>query len=515
MRQRLESWADYFGGVGLALLVVTGIFYLLRQPNERLYILAGLGVVFIAIYIYARPQQFRETVTSRGARYGSNALLVIVAFIGLIGMLNWLSGRYNSNYDVTANKSNSLSELTIKVLQDLKEPVKATAFYTTLRADPQGLSDAQDKLKAYARYSEKFTYRFVDPQAEPQIANDYKVQFDGTIVLERGTRKENALNSDEQTLTNALLKVSQDKQQVVYFTTGHGEHGIEDSGDNGISSLKSRLEAFNFKSDTVNLRVVTGTLPSDLVALVVAGPKQKFDPTEVQVLQNYLDKSNGRVFIMLDPQADNGLETLIKSWGVNVRNDVIFDPSLSITGRPQILVVNSYKNHPTTSDLAGYTMVLPGVRSLSADTPPPTGKSVSTLFSASGNSWGEVNFDSIKSQNPAFDANADTKGPVDLAYASEASGGDHPARLVVMGNSTFVSNGTLRSLQGTVNDLFAVDVVSWLAGQENLIAIPPKPTASYPLLLNADQANFVFLSSFLFLPGVVLLIGAIIWWRRR
>jgi len=515
MRQRLESWADYFGGVGLALLVVTGIFYLLRQPTDRLIILAVLGVVFIALYIYARPQQVRQTVTSRGARYGSNLLLITVAFIGLIAMLNWLSGRYNGHYDITANKSNSLSELTIKVLQDMKEPIKATAFYTTLRADPQSLADAQDKLKEYARYSDKFTYRFVDPQSEPQIANDYKVQFDGTIVLERGTRKENALNSDEQTLTNAILKVSQDKQQVVYFTTGHGEHGIDDSGDNGIVGIKTRLEAFNFKSDTINLRVVTATLPSDLVALVIAGPKQKFDPAEAQTVQNYLDKGNGRVLIMLDPQADNGLEALLKSWGLNVRNDAVFDQSSSITGRPQILVVNTYKNHVTTSDLTGFTMVLPGVRSLFADNPPPAGKSATALFSSSGNSWGETNFDSIKNQNPVFDANADTRGPVDLAYAVEASSGDHPARLMVMGNSTFVTNSTLRSLQGTVNDLFVIDVVNWLAGQENLIAIPPKPTASYPLLLNADQANFVFLSSFLFLPGAVLLIGAIIWWRRR
>lgn len=514
MRQRLESWADYFGGVGLALVVVSGIFYLLKQPSERSLVLAALGVVFIALYVYARPQQVRQAAASRGVMFGSNALLVIVAFIGLVAMLDWLSVRYSQRYDTTANKSQSLSDLTVKALKDLKEPVKATAFYVTLRPDAQTLQDAQDKLKAFARESDKFTYQFVDPQADPQIANDYKVQFDATIVFQRGTRRENVFNTDEQTLTNALLKVTQDKQQVIYFVTGHGEHGIDDSGDNGISGLKTQLDTFNLQSNSINLRAISSTLPSDLSAMVIAGPRQKFDTDEIQRVKDYLEKSNGRVFLLADPQTDTGLDALLKSWGLNFRNDAVIDPSSSITGRPQILVVSAFKSHETTKEMTGFSLVLPGVRSMFADSPSPAGRTTSPLFASSANSWGETNFDSLKNGNPQFDANADTKGPLDIAYAAEMVG-DKPARLVVLGNSSFVTNSTLRSVQGTANGLFFVDALNWLAGQENLIAIPPKPTSSNPLLLSAESANFVFLSSFLFLPGAMILIGAIIWWRRR
>ncbi len=515
MRARLEAWADYIGGVGLAFLAVSGLLFLLNQPRERSLVLLALGVIFMVLYVIARPQQVRETVTGRGVRYGSNALLLVVAFIGLIGLLNFLSGRYNGRYDLTANKSQSLSELTIKALQDLKEPVRVTAFYTTLRADPQSRQDAEDKLKEFARYSDKFTYRFLDPQAEPQIANDYKVQFDSTIVFERGTRRENALNTDEQTLTNTLLKVSQDKQPIVYFTTGHGEHGIDDSGEIGYSGIKAPLEAFNFKFDTINLRTLTSTLPSDITALVIAGPKQKFDPDEVTKVKDYLDK-NGRVLLMADPQTDTGLDSVLKSWGLTLRNDAVFDSSSSVPGRPQLLVVQSYKGHVTTANLAGFSLFLPNSRSIVMDSTPPTGKNVSSLFSSSPNSWGETNFDSIKNQNPQLDVNVDVKGPLDLANAAEAFGGDRPARLLVIGNSSFLSNGTLRSVQGAVaNGDFFVGIMNWLAGQENLIAIPPKPATSNPMILTADSGRFIFLSSFLMLPGAILLIGVLIWWRRR
>jgi gliding motility-associatede transport system auxiliary component len=514
MRERLEAWADYFGGVGLAFLAVSVLLFLLNQPRERSVVLLAISVVLLVLYVIARPQQVRETVTGRGVRYGSNALLLAIAFIGLIALLNFLSGRYNGRYDLTQNKSQSLSDLTIKALQDLKEPVRVTAFYTTLNADPQGRQDALDRLKEYSRYSDKFTYRFIDPQSDPQIANDYKVQFDATIVFERGTRRENALNSDEQTLTNTLLKVSQDKQSIVYFTTGHGEHGIDDTGENGYSGIKTPLEAFNFKFDSLNFQTITSTLPSDITALVIAGPKEKFTPDEAQRVKDYLDK-NGRVLLLADPQTDTGLDSVLTSWGLALRNDVVFDSSSSISGRPQLLIIQAYKSHVTTQDLAGFALFLPNSRSLSTSGQPISGRTTTALFSSSANSWGETSFDSVKNQNAQFDSNADVKGPLDLAYAGEATG-TNPARLVVIGNSTFLTNGTFRVIQGQIaNVQFAVGLMNWLAGQENLIAIPPKPPASNPMILTADSGRFVFLSSFVMLPGAILLIGALIWWRRR
>ncbi len=512
MRERLQAGADYFGGIGLAFLATSGVLFLLGHPRERSLVLLVLGVLFLALYAYLRPQQLRQAVTSRGARYGSNVLILSVAFIGAIALLNFLSGRYNGRYDLTATKSQSLSELTIQVLQGLKEPVKATAFYSTLSVNPQDRQGAEDKLKEYARYSDKFTYRFVDPQAEPQIANDYKV-FEGTIVFERGTRREKALNSDEQTLTNTLVKLSQDKQPVVYFTTGHGEHAISDSSANGYTTIETQLEAFNFKFDTLNLRTVTSTLPSDITAIVIAGPKQKFEADEVKQVKDYLDK-NGRVLLMVDPQSDTGLDSVLKEWGINLRNDVVIDPTGSIQGRPLLLIIQSYKGHTTTQDLVGFSLFMPNSRSLFADSSSALSRTSNALFASSANSWGETNLDSIKNQNPQFDPNVDIKGPLDLAFAAQATG-DSPARLVVIGNSTFITNGTLQSVQGTANALFVADVVNWLGGQENLIAIPPKPTSANPLVLSADSGRFVFLSSFLMLPGTILVIGALIWWRRR
>ncbi len=517
MRERLQEWAIYFGAVGLALWVVAGIFFLLgNQTNQVLLALLAVGLVFFALYVYLRPDDVRALVTSRGARYGSNALLLTVAFIGIVGVVNFMGARYHARADVTANKNFTLSPLTVQVLKDLKDPVQATFFY-----DPQmNVQDTLDRLKEYARQTDKFTFRQIDFYGEPLIANQLKAPGPGSIVVERGSRRENVFGSDEQSLTNAILKVSQDKQVAIYFTTGHGEHTLGDSGQNGYSMLKSGLETLNYRVDSLDLKTVTSTLPSDVGALVIAGPRQPFDPSEVKAVKDYLDK-DGRVLVMLDPQNEPGLDDLLKEWNITVQNDTVFDPKSGLAGQPQISVVNNYPNHTITSDLMGIASIFPGSRSLSSSVGAQSSRSPAALLTTSDASWGETDFSSVTNQSAKYDDGKDVKGPLTLAYAVE-NPGDKAARLVVVGNSSFIANGILnarlsaggQAIQSGNGQLF-VNMVSWLAGQESLIQIPPKSPSSHPLFLTATENAFLAVSSVLMLPGAILIIGLLVWMRRR
>jgi ABC-type uncharacterized transport system involved in gliding motility auxiliary subunit len=520
MRQKLYEWADYFAALAFALWVAAGILFLLKnQPNDRLIVLAAVGLVFFLMFLYFKFGLVREAVTSRTARYGSNALVMSLAFIAVIGVLNFLGARYHIRTDVTANKQFTLSDKTTQVLQGLKEPIQAIAFYTG--DNPQGQQEAGDRLREYSRITDKLTYRFVDPLAEPQVANEYKVQFDGTVVFERGKRRENVFGADEQSFTNAVLKVSQDQQPAIYFTTGHGEHSPDDSGAEGYNLMKTAMEAENYKVALIDLKTLTNTLPSDITALIIAGPKQPFDPAEVKYIKDYLDQS-GRVLIMVDPQVESGLDGLLKEWGLAFRNDVVIDPKLGFFGQAQVPVVNTYKSHEVTKDLAGQSSFFQGARSIQALTSAQSSRSPTALFSTSDMSWGETDLASVKAQNTKQD-DKDTKGPLDLAYAVQ-NVGDKPARLVVIGNSNFVMNGILNARinvggqQQRVqsgNGLLFGNMLHWLAGQESLIAIPPKAQDSRPVILTAEQTAFVFWSSFLLIPLAILIIGALVWWRRR
>jgi hypothetical protein len=110
-----------------------------------------------------------------------------------------------------------------------------------------------------------------------------------------------------------------------------------------------------------------------------------------------------------------------------------------------------------------------------------------------------------------FDEGKDVKGPVTIAIATERKS---PAvtRLVVIGDSDFVSNGQLSNIG---NADLALGALHWLVEQERLIGIGPKPLESIKLQMTATQMSGVFWFSFAGLPCLLGALGALMWWVRR
>src|SRR5512135_3055153 len=114
----------------LAALVTGGLFIVQRSFTLPIQISLGVIVIGLALFILLDPQRTREALTGRQARYGSNALLMSVAFIGIIVVINYFVYNHSKQWDLTEDKSNSLTSESIKTLQSLKSKVTAEAFFT-------------------------------------------------------------------------------------------------------------------------------------------------------------------------------------------------------------------------------------------------------------------------------------------------------------------------------------------------------------------------------------------------
>jgi ABC-type uncharacterized transport system involved in gliding motility auxiliary subunit len=86
------------------------------------------------------------------------------------------------------------------------------------------------------------------------------------------------------------------------------------------------------------------------------------------------------------------------------------------------------------------------------------------------------------------------------------------ARVVVFGNMDFASNTYLRALGN--KDLFA-NAVNWLTEDESLISIRAKPPTDRSLYMTSAEQTLGLLTAVVLLPLAVLLVGAVVWWRRR
>ncbi|MFC1984217.1 hypothetical protein ACFLVO_04325, partial [Chloroflexota bacterium] len=111
------------------------------------------------------------------------------------------------------------------------------------------------------------------------------------------------------------------------------------------------------------------------------------------------------------------------------------------------------------------------------------------------------------------------KGPVALAVlvstaAYDESGGltDEKIHLIVIGDSDFASNQHINNVS---NDAFFISSVNYLTTGKELVSIERKVLPFRRLVVGPEEANFINYSSMGLLPLLVLIVGGIIWWRRR
>ena len=131
--------------------------------------------------------------------------------------------------------------------------------------------------------------------------------------------------------------------------------------------------------------------------------------------------------------------------------------------------------------------------------------------------WAESD---INQKPPRFDAAVDRRGPIPVAVAVERGAlrdinvGIKPTRIVVIGDSYFVSNGGLSKAIGGNIDFF-MSSMNWLVAREALLAIGPKPVTVLRLDMNRQQVKTAAIIILGAMPLAAALIGLMVWARRR
>lgn len=457
------------------------------------------------------------TVSQRQARFGATAGLYTIVVILILVAINWLARepRFNKTFDTTANKRFTLSDETQKVIKGLKNPATITYF-----DHKNNFTGAQATLDRYKNLSDKIQVQYVDVERQPTLARSYGVRSTGTAFVESNGRKEEAKQVNEEGLTGAFLKVVKGVRKVC-VVKGNGERSLDGTGGDSLSNFKRLLERDNYETEAVTLLDKT-SVPSECSVTVVAGPQNNYTANEVTALKNYVE-GGGRALFLLDPPlnfgrehvAENtGLVELLSKWGVTADQDLVLEqnPVGQLVGvGAETPLVSDYQSGPIVNDLKDHTTGFQIVRSLAVKNGDKT--TVSKLFSTSDAAIAATNLTKPPTELTPQETK---KGPFVLAAAGSYDTGkpSDPGRFVVVGNSSFVGDGSVGVAFQANRDL-ALNMINWLSSDEDLISIRPKEADNRTFTANARQMAIFQYTDIFAIPLIIIVIGIAIYLKRR
>jgi len=486
---------------------------------------AGGGILVVSS-LAANLGGVLRTVAARGTRQRAAAVTGTLVFAALLVTVNVLAARFPKTWDATEAKVYTLGEKTLSILDHLDKPVELAAF---MAAGDRAHGGLDALLARYAARSRKLTYRFIDPETEPQEADKFGVTRAGVLAARSGDEKALADPSaagvfGEGEVTTLLLKVTRPGGKRMYALTGHGEPEVTDlETAAGLGGLAAVL-----KDDNVEIRplflATVASVPDDAAAVIVAGPVKPVIPHELDALRSYLARG-GRLLLLLNPGVDSGLAPLLTDYKLSLADDMIVDQEeIAFLGARLGLdpIVEDFPPHPITKGFK-QRIRLSQARSVTiAIEGGLPGVVTQPLARTRESAWGESQWKSMLSTGHVAKESGDHAGPLLVAATAtqkipgegktEGEAGAKEARLVVVGDADWAVNGNLGAF---FNREFLVNALHWLAGAEDLIVGPAKTLRASRLdMTQADQRN-LFRFGVLLLPEVLLIGGIVAWLRRK
>ena len=507
--------------------IIVGFLLSIILPEIQIFSwgLIAFGVILISTTATVNFRGVKGAVTSRRGKFGTSTTLMISIFAGIVVLVNAVGVGAYHQFDVTSLSQFTLTSQTKSVLAKLDTTVTAKFFYDP--TDTTGVAAyGYSMLMLYQNYAPKLKIEMIDPDKSPEQARQYGItdsSLYNTVIFETTNPVHDypVFPSEiqaqaEYSFTNAILEVTGIVERRVYFAVGDGEASPSTTLTTVANVLKTNL----LQVETINLQTVS-SIPDDCAVLIVAGPTLPMSAAEKQLLANYL-AADKAVLFMTNPNSPDDIAKILTPWGVDVQNGTLIDPISHLTTNLSTPVVVKSRSEFATSNVSVLTnsVFFPGATAIVPQKTPPTNMEVTALVWTTTDAWMVQNYD--PTTMPTFDPATETKQawaigafitPTAITDSSgNTTGYNQGPNIIVFGDSDFISDTNYYS--GDNGNLF-VYIVKALGAGTDIMQLDRKVLTTRRLVISPEATTFLNVSSIALLPAIVLIIGAIMWWRRR
>ncbi len=479
----------------------------------------------------------------RRFQIGLNVAMQIILAVIILLTLNFLSFRYYQRWDFSLDSKFTLAEQSKRVIEDIRGELDLILFFSGTSPVYEHLNSL---LKEYQyRGRGKISLEVVDPFRDLTRARELQAKYkfgasENVLIVDYNGRTKFVTQSamaeyapasglpnelpeliafkGEQVLTSALIEVSREKRDKVYFVSGLG--GYVPGEESKIATLEQYIERQYMTSERLDIGSVD-KVPDDADVVIVAGAQYDFSQREIEIIKAYWEDS-GRLIVLLDPASQTPrLKGFLAEYGVTPRDDRILRTvdMQSVVGILRDVTGRFVPGSPTTVGLHDVdTLIVGGTQSLETRKLNDSENiELKTLIESAVGFWGETSYALSQGEPIIFNPDEDSLGPLTVAASIEQDGiGDarvqvNSSRMVVVGNALFITDDTLSQQ----NLDFVLNSINWLVDREDLIGISPKTVEQFNLNLTDEQVTRLWLVSMVGVPAIAAVIGGMVWFKRR
>lgn len=343
-----------------------------------------------------KPKKLKNQALLRKGSFSVAITAAVLAGIIILNVLvSALSKRFVLEFDMSAEKENSMSEENIDYLKNLDAEVQITVCATP--EDYEGgymsyyaqnlygvTSDATDYYKQtiklldkYPAYNDKISLRYIDTQDSQftEISSKYsneKLSYGDIIVscTKNGSERYKIVgfkdvynlsedstyatygyttstvggNNVETAVTSAIAYVTSNKTKKAALITGHSKNDY-------TSDYQTLLKENNYEITVISDSMI-GSISDEYDAVIIAAPTADFLGAELDALSEFLENDGklgkGLIFFA-DASAPylTNLYDFLEQWGIAVGEGILFETNSQNYMPDDPMTMGTY---PTSSD---------------------------------------------------------------------------------------------------------------------------------------------------------------------
>lgn len=386
-------------------------------------------------------------------------------------------------------------------------------------------------LSRYKDESKHIKVEVKDPVVNPKFASEYTTDdlASNSLIVVCGDRNKVINYNDmysssvdyntwqqtttgfdgEGQITSAIGYVTSEDLPIMYTLSGHGEKDLD-------SSFKEDIQKANIDIKELNL-LTEGKVPDDADCLMIVSPTSDISEEEKTELLDYLE-AGGKAMIFSDYTQDDlpNFDAVLENYGVKCAEGIVFEGDNQHYGMqmPYYLVptVNSTDASSETASAGSYVLA-PYAQGIQKTDDVRDTVTIDSILTTSDKAYSKTNMQSSNIEKE----DGDVDGPFDLGVAiTEKLDDDKETQIVYYSTANLMESQVNQMVSGG-NEKLLLESLNWMTSTDdsNSVSIPSKSLESTSLTVTDYDAAFWKICTIGLIPGVFLVAGFLIWFKRR